>query len=161
MWKTKEISITVIFEWFHWTMRIRALYNATVISNRYVAPSISAWMETSWKIKYPDDVWSKRHQHRNRFLVQACSDWEILRCVMQMLEWKFASHDWFFFFSYFFVVVVYLIITWFSHLYNINIYYIKEMWVALFVTYFFPSFFSFIYLVYIFTHLLIYLKSII
>lgn len=80
---------------------------------------------------------------------------------MQMLEWKFASHDWFFFFSYFFVVVVYLIITWFSHLYNINIYYIKEMWVALFVTYFFPSFFSFIYLVYIFTHLLIYLKSII
>lgn len=74
-----------------------------------------------------------------------------------MLEWKFASHATFF--SYFFVVVVYLIITRFSHLYNINIYYIKEMWVALFVTYL--IFLSFTYLVYFLNHLLIYLESVI
>lgn len=77
---------------------------------------------------------AKKEQHFYSKRMSIENHFGALIIFRQRLEWNGTG-----FLSYF-VVVVYLIITWFSHLYNINIYYIKEMWVALFVTFFFINF---------------------
>lgn len=121
-------------------------------------------MVSSWKIKCPNDVCNGRNHiniHRETYSFQANDDWKSFRsnnynaAVAKMLDWKSADTRNTGFFFLFFVVVVYLIITWISHLYNINIYYIKEMWVALCITLRIFSFTSFIYLVYFLSHILI------
>lgn len=69
----------------------------------------------------PSNIANRKKPHFYSEQMSIENHFEALIIFRQRLEWNGTG-----FVSYFFVVV-YLIITWFSHLYNINIYYIKEM----------------------------------